>query len=522
SLGVAMFEMLAGIKPFRGEHEAAISYSILNEEPLPIARFNNKVTPELERIVFKALSKDREERYQHADDLLADLRRERKGFDFAKSGYVKATATEQAAGTKAVAPKKYSLGSKSWVVVGLVILAGIVLVVSNLNVPFGGNVVKSGSAEQKSIAVLPLQNLSRNQEDEFFSDGITEDIITQLSKIGELRVISRTSTMQYKGSKKNIREIGKELGVATILEGSVRRAGDQIRIVTQLIDANTDEHLWAETYDREFKQIFAIQSEIAQKVAAQLKATLAPSVKEQIEKRPTESLEAYEYYLKGREYYGAHRREDNERAIKFFRKALELDANYAQAYAGIADGYIQWVVRYGYPISWLDSAETLVQKSISLDASLADGYKALGRLYLPQGSVRKSLEANYKALQLNPNHYPAMLITSYGKIFSGQIGDGILWAKKAKNIIPFGAFLNAHLGQAYLALGDDEETEKVPARPTTSTNLPGRFVGVGRSSSTARPVRQEPRADSRSSGRVTGLRRTLASLSIYSAIGEEL
>jgi serine/threonine protein kinase/Tfp pilus assembly protein PilF len=463
SLGVVLFEMLAGGKPFRGEHEASISYSILNEDPLPIARFNNKVSPELDRIVLKALNKSRDERYQHADDFLADLRHERKSLDYGKSGYVRASGAQQ---TPTQEPKESrrrgqsALWKKVGIGVAVVGLIGVGLLMFRAERPFGGESVKSETNERKSIAVLPLQNLSGNQEDEFFSDGITEDIILQLSKIGELKVISRTSTMQYKGTKKNMREIGKELGVATILEGSVRRAGGQIRIVTQLIDANTDEHLWAETYDREFKQIFAIQSEIAQKVAAQLKASLSLSVKEQIEKRPTKSLEAYEYYLKGREYYGVHRREDNERAINFFRKALELDANYAQAYAGIADGYIQWVVRYGYPITWLDSAETLAQKSISLDTNLAEGYRALGRLYLPQGRVRKSLEANHKALQLNPNHFPAMYITSYGNIFSGQIGDGILWAKKATSMTPLGAFENAHLGQAYLALGNDEETEK--------------------------------------------------------------
>ncbi len=176
---------------------------------------------------------------------------------------------------------------------------------------------------------VPFKNLSDSKEDEYFSDGVTEDIITQLSKIGDLKVISRTSVMRYKASDKNIREIGKELNVATVLEGSVRRLGNEVRIVAQLIDASNDEHLWAETYDKELTKIFSIQSEIAQQIAAALKAKLSPAEKERIEKRPTESLDAYAYYLKGRQYYYRYHRQDNENAIGLFVKALELDPNYA-------------------------------------------------------------------------------------------------------------------------------------------------------------------------------------------------
>ncbi len=446
SLGVVLFELLAGTKPFRGEHEASISYSILNEEPMPIARFNNKVTPELERIVRKALSKDRQERYQHADDLLADLRHERKGLDYAKSGYVKATATEQTTGAKADVPKNYVSGMKYFV--GLVVLVGIALVVFKLNLPFGEGTVKSGSAERKSIAVLPLANLSGNQEDEFFSDGITEDIITQLSKIGELKVISRTSTMQYKNSKKNLKEIGKELGVATILEGSVRRAGDQIRIVTQLIDANTDEHLWAETYDREFKQIFSIQSEIAQKIAAQLKATFTPRVKEQIEKKPTENLEAYTYFLKAREYYGVR---NNEQAIVHLKKAIELDPNYAAAYAWLGQSYAQRAVRFGYPAVWLDSALSMAQKAISFDQDMVEGNTTLARVYLSRGEVMKGLETAEKAIEMkqvfSARTYAQL---GMGSFFLGRLHDAIRSHDKASSLEPTGPIL-ALLGQIYLA-----------------------------------------------------------------------
>ena len=161
----------------------------------------------------------------------------------------------------------------------------------------------AAAPDRKSIAVLPFQNLSPDPENAFFADGMTEDILTQLAKIRDLKVISRTSVMRYKGTQKPLREIAAELSVATVLEESVRRAGNRVRIVGQLIDARTDEHLWAETYDREIKDVFAIQSEVAQRIATALKATLSPAEKKRIEQSPTQDLAAYDLYLKGRELY---------------------------------------------------------------------------------------------------------------------------------------------------------------------------------------------------------------------------
>ena len=199
----------------------------------------------------------------------------------------------------------------------------------------GKTVAPSASApDRKSVAVLPFQNLSPDPENAFFADGMTEDILTQLAKIRDLKVISRSSVMRYKGTQKPIQTIAAELGVATVLEGSVRRAGNRVRIVGQLIDARTDEHLWAETYDRELKDVFAIQSEVAQRIAAALKATLSPAEKKRIEQSPTQNLAAYDLYLKGRELYNRYRKADNEAAIELFQKALELDPAFALGYAG--------------------------------------------------------------------------------------------------------------------------------------------------------------------------------------------
>ncbi|MCI0615261.1 tetratricopeptide repeat protein, partial [bacterium] len=215
----------------------------------------------------------------------------------------------------------------------------------------------------------------------YFTDGMTEDIITQLSKIGELKVISRTSIMQYKNSNKGLREIAQELKVGNILEGSVRKEGNQLRITGQLIDAQTDEHIWAETYDRNLEDVFEVQSDVAQQIASALKAKLSSKEKELVEKKPTENLAAYDYYLKGRDYYGRYHKQDNETAIEMFQKALKLDPNFALAYAGLADAYARRTM-FGFPETWNDSAFEASSKAIALDPNLPEGYKALGKRLL--------------------------------------------------------------------------------------------------------------------------------------------
>jgi len=250
--------------------------------------------------------------------------------------------------------------------------------------------------------------LSPDPENAFFADGMTEDILTQLAKIRDLKVISRTSVMRYKGTQKPLREIAAELSVATVLEGSVRRAGDRVRIVGQLVDARTDQPLWDETYDREIKDVFAIQSEVAQQIAAALKATLSPAEKKRIEQSPTQDLAAYDLYLKGRELYNRYRKTDNEAAIELFQKALELDPAFALGYAGLGDAYAQRALRFGFPQSWLDTSLEVSRKAIALNPELAEGYKALGLAYQAKGKYRESLDATRRAAEINPNYAAAV------------------------------------------------------------------------------------------------------------------
>ena len=290
--------------------------------------------------------------------------------------------------------------------------------------------------DAKTIAVLPFENMSDSKEDEFFSDGITEDIITQLSKISGLKVISRTSVMKYKNTELSIPEIAAELSVGSILEGSVRRSGDQIRIVGQLINARDDEHIWAETYDRNMKDIFAIQSEVAHQIALALKAELTPDDVQRLEINSFDNVDAYAYYLRGREHYQLFTNEDNEIAIELFDKAILLDSNYALAYAGLADAFGQRAQRFGYDETWLDSSIVMSQKAIRINPKIAEPYKALGLAYGLKGFYTKAMENYMRAISLNPNYVPAIANIAGLNCWIGRYDAAYPWVVKRFELNP--------------------------------------------------------------------------------------
>lgn len=434
ALGVVLYELTTTHTPFRGEHEAALTYSIVNESPIPLRSLRPDAPLELERIINRCLDKNPGERYQHAEEIVAAL----KGIS----------------GTAPIISQRAGRSRLPWIAAGtLFILAAAVTI-------FFLSSKKDNAGEAKTIAVLPFSNMSGSTEDEYFSDGITEDILTQLSKIADLNVISRTSVMQYKGTKKTVREIGKELNAGFILEGSVRRSGNQVRIVAQLIDAVHDKHLWADTYDKEMTKIFAIQSEVAQKIVNALQARLQPVEKARIEKIQTANPEAYNSYLKGREYYYRYRRDQNEIAIALFKRAIGLDPVYAQAWAGLSDAYAQQAGRYGLSRAWLDSSIAAGERAVNLDSTSAEGYKALGTAYFYSGVTDKSIANTLKAASLQPNYYAA--IANVG-VFYGERGDAakaLPWLKKAVQIDPRSAAGYARLGDIYRDIGAYERSER--------------------------------------------------------------
>jgi TolB-like protein len=231
----------------------------------------------------------------------------------------------------------------------------------------------------KSVAVLPFENMSTDPENEYFSDGITDDIIAQLSKISALKVISRTSSMQYKKTTKKITAIAEELGVAAILEGSVRRAGPRARIVVHLVDPKTEKHLWGETFDRQLTDIFEVQSEVAQQITGALSLALSPEEKQRVEKKATADAEAYNLYLLGRFHLNKWSGTEMQKAIEHFQEAIARDPAFGLAYAGLADAYELLSIGFGSkpPVEYLAQAKVMALKALEMDDSLAEAHTSL-------------------------------------------------------------------------------------------------------------------------------------------------
>jgi eukaryotic-like serine/threonine-protein kinase len=385
SFGVVLYELLTAHLPFRGEHQAALLYSVVNEDPQPIARFNDKVSPELERNVLKALAKDREERYQHIDDLLADLRREGKNIEYARTGSLTSSA-----GVRPVAdqrPREFkerkkrrslTISASAVLVLALVVLTYLFL----LNRP---NATITHVGGDKSIAVLPFENLSPDKDNVYFADGIQDLILTKLADVGDLKVISRTSTEKYASHPDNLRRIAEQLGVATILEGSVQKVGDQVLINVQLIDARSDDHIWADSYTRTLNNVFGVEGEVAQEVATTLNAKLTAAQANAVTNIPTRNQEAYDSYLRG-EYFYAKAPAGNwamlPKAVEAYREATRSDPSFALAWAKL--GYCQSLLMYASidrSDSTAQSALANAKHALQLDPGLSFAHFALGYVY---------------------------------------------------------------------------------------------------------------------------------------------
>jgi serine/threonine-protein kinase len=307
-------------------------------------------------------------------------------------------------------------------------------------------------APRKSIAVLPFTNMSTDPENEYFSDGITDDIINQLSKVGDLKVTSRTSVMRYKHAEKDLRQIGGELGVATVLEGSVRRAGQRVRVVSQLIDVQTDAHVWAETYDRDLTDIFEIQSDVAQQIAGALEATLSPRVQESICRKPTANLEAYNLYLQGVYHWNQFKPESAERALQFFKDALERDPDFARGHAGMANAYL--ILALGAARGALSPAESFpraraaAERALAIDETLSDAHATLGSVLFWYEWDWVGAEAAFKRAQTVGCGCDFELSLKYAFYLAamGRHKEGIVLARKARALDPGSLIVNAHLG----------------------------------------------------------------------------
>jgi TolB-like protein/Flp pilus assembly protein TadD len=298
---------------------------------------------------------------------------------------------------------------------------------------------ESLAADEPSIAVLPFDTRSADPQDAYFSAGIHDDVLTQLAKIDGLKVISRTSVMQYAGTSKTMRQIAEELDVATVLEGGVQRAGDRIRVTAQLIDARTDQHLWAESYDEELSvgNIFAIQSRLATAIASALEAELSPGVQARIDVRPTDSLEAWELELRGRYVMDQERSQPNfERAVELFRQAIDADPEYAQAWAGLALAIVDLVGWYYWPGEALDEARDAVDRALGLDPNLAQAYFARGELLRMARRFDDGEAAFLRGLDLSPGSADGH--SRYGDVLrdAGRFEESVRESRRAIELDP--------------------------------------------------------------------------------------
>ena len=312
------------------------------------------------------------------------------------------------------------------------------------------------AAGRERIAILPFLNISPDPKDEYFADGMTEELISTLSKIGRLRVISRTSVMRYKQTAKSVEEISRELNVGSILEGSVRKAADDLRITVKLIDVGRDEHVWSQDYERKIENVFAVQKEIAAKVVDSLQVALLPGDKRRIEKQGTRNVEAYELYLKGRFLWNRRSKEGMTEAIDFFRAAVQKDPSFALAHVGVADCYSLLVINNylpandGYP-----RAEKEIARALELDENLAEAHASLGLLRSDADWDWAGSEREYRrAIELNPNYATAhQWISILLGATLGRVEEGIAEAEKALELDPLSPIINLNLGDGYLSMG---------------------------------------------------------------------
>jgi len=430
SLGVILYEMFSGQLPFKGEHDQAVVYSILNERLKPITNLRSDIPMAIEQVVSNALEKSPNERYQRLEELIDDLRSISEGI--------------VPEGVKAKLRKAKLLRRKKAILYAS--LAGFLILMTVIALS-----LFTGRAEAiDSIAVLPLDNLMNDPEQDYFVDGMTEALIAELSKIGALRVISRQSVMRYKGSEKPLPEIARELNVDAVVEGSVLRSGERVRVTAQLIGATPERHLWAETFDRDLGDVLALHSEVAQAIARKIEIAVTPQEQTHLASARPVNPEAYEAYLKGRHYWSLWP-EGQDLAIEYFQEATEKDPKYAPAYAGLALCYAP-LGHFQPPKEVFPKVRAAALRALELDETLAEAHTAIGVVKLWFDWDWEGAERAWRrALELNPNSVEALALSSDHLIWTrGQFEEGLAQARRARDLDPLNRGVNHMLAYAYL------------------------------------------------------------------------
>src|SRR5262249_44738111 len=424
SFGAVLYEMCTGMLPFRGETSGLIFKAILDGVPTSAVRLNPDLPTDLERIINKCLEKDRSLRYQHASDVRTDLQRLKRDTESGKTGAL-------------VKPNARTWSWLTRIIVAVFALAAIVGVFT-----LGAKFYWTRPANRiNSIAVLPLESLSHDPEQEYFADGMTDALTTDLSKIGSLRIISRTSAMHYKGTKKTMPEIAKELNVDGIVEGSVLRSGNRLRITAQLIQANTDRNGWADSYERDLGDVLKLQSEVAQAIAQKARAQLTPQQQARLGSAPSVNPAAYEAYLKGRAT-SFSTLEGIKNAQKYFEDAINNDPGFALAYVGLANchehlGEHRWVT----PQEAYRRAKEALNKVMQLDGTIAEGHTIHGEMSWRYEWDWPTAEREFNyALELNPNYGEGHYLWAFYLGWAGKRSEALNEVAKVRDLSPLWTF----------------------------------------------------------------------------------
>ncbi len=432
ALGCVLYEMLTGWPPFDGTNVERLIAQHLTAEAPAVDGVRPDVPAPVAAAVARALAKPRDERYATAGALAAAL----------------ADHTTVAPARGAARARPWTLGVLSLATLLVVSAAGWLLVTRGV-----------GSRPRiESLAVLPLENLTPGPDQEYFVDGMTEALITNLAQIGALKVISRTSVMRYKGVRRPLPEIARELGVDGVIEGSVLRAGDKVRITAQLVDARSDEHVWADSYERDLVDVLTLQADVARAIADRIRVAVSPEERVRLTANRAVQPAAYEAYLRGRFQWNRRTRTGFEAAIREFKRAIEIDPAYAAPYSGLADAYIllvEW--RHLAPTEGVPLARSAARRALSLDSSLAEAYTSLGEVAVSEWDWEGAERAFRRALALNPSY--ATGHQWYGFFLSkvGRHAEAIAALQRAVELDPLSLIIRTELGRVYYHAGRLED-----------------------------------------------------------------
>jgi serine/threonine protein kinase/tetratricopeptide (TPR) repeat protein len=463
SLGVVLYEMVAGRQPFAGATPTDVIISIVEREPKALSKSAPETIP-LQRILTKALAKDRDERYQTAEEMLGDLKSVKRELELGTGfeGY-KETASPSASGfglSNSLVTRKHRIMMTA--IATVVVIALLAAAWFNRNSRTPPPVANAPLANAtKSLAVLPMVNLSGDQSQDYFAEGMTETLIAGLAKVGALRVISRTSVMQFKGSQKPLKEIARELSVDAIVEGSVQRFGDQLRVDVRLIDAATEQHLWTEHYVRDLRDVLTIQNEVTRAVTQAIQIKLTPQEQIRLTRARSINPAAYDEFLRGRYYLNRQTKADSETAIQALSRAVVLDPDFAGGWAELAQAYVWRLFLFAPDEKDLqEKAFVAVEKALTLDPELPEAYLARGRLlwtpanHFPHDKV---IQEYRRALALNPSldeaHNQLALVLSH----VGLLDEALAESDKALATNPSNNLARFRVGEILLFQGKNEQ-----------------------------------------------------------------